>query len=91
MSYDIKETLSLIEAIINEVSIEKHGKLVKKLEDAIEGAIQRRDMAATKVEKDKMDDIIVPEKHRLEVSKSKRGDRVVKKAAEQKESKEEGK
>lgn len=93
ISYNIEEALSLIEAIINEVSDKKHKYLVDELEDGIKKVEEIKGLAATKADKDNLDGIIVKQKHRLEVSKDKRNKRVTDRKREEYEDskKEEGK
>ena len=93
ISYNIEEALSLIEAIINEVSDKKHKDLLDELENGIKKVEEIKGFAATKADKDNLDGIIVKQKHRLEVSKDKRDKRVTDRKREEYEDskKEEGK
>lgn len=75
--------VKLLEELINEVSDGKHRRKLEELKDGIKKAEEFKEATKDDVVKEKIDDIIIPQEHRLEVSQNKYEDRVVKRAQEE--------
>ena len=75
--------VKLLEELINEVSDGKHRRKLEELKDGIKRAEEFKEATKDDVVKEKIDDIIIPQEHRLEVSQNKYEDRVVKRAQEE--------
>lgn len=87
IGYNIEEAIKIIEAVINEVSNKKYSDHIEELADGIENAIKFKKTVRTKADRDKLDDIIIPQEHRLAVSRDKLENRIVNKAKEDERSK----
>ena len=75
--------VKLLEELINEVSDGKHRRKLEELKDGIKKAEEFKEATKDDVVKEKIDDIIIPQEHRLEVSQNKYADRVVRRAQEE--------
>lgn len=74
---NIEKTLSLLEAIINEVSDKKYREKLEELKDGIKRAEEFKEATKDEVVKKKINNIIIPQEHRLNVSHDKYEDRIV--------------
>ena len=87
--------LSIAEEIINEVSDKKYREKIEELRDGIKRAEEFKKNTKDDIIKDKLDNAIISQEHRLNVSQDKYEDRIIKREKEKydknKAKKEEGK
>ena len=80
--YNEEELVKLVEEVINEISDKKYREKLEELKDGIKKAKEFQKDTKDEIIKDKLDDAIIPQEHRLNVSQDKYEDRVVKREKE---------